>query len=145
MNLQYHRGKTWALRGETPQVKFTGERFRMNMMSAISSDGDLYWKLYEGSGTAVVFRELIEQIMGEIGGRCAWIIVDVYRIHTARLVKEFLVERKDDVELYILPAYAPYLNPDESIWSQIKRRVGKESLRKKQDMKSHLIEAFEDS
>lgn len=70
--------------------------------------------------------------------------MDGHRIHTARPVKEFLAERKDDVELYILPAYAPDLNPDESIWSQIKRRVGKEFLRKKQDMKRHMIEDFED-
>ena len=144
MNSQYHRGTTWAPRGETPQVKFTGERFRMNMMSAISSDGDLYWKLHEGSGTAVVFREFIEQMLREIGGRKVWVIVDGHRSHTARPVKEFLAERKDDVDLYILPAYAPELNPDESIWSQIKRRVGKEFLRNKQDMKRHLIEAFED-
>ena len=116
----------------------------MNMMSAISSDGDLYWKLHEGNGTAAVFHEFIEQIIDETGGRKIWIVADGHRIHAASLVKEWLAKKEDVAELHILPEYSPDPNPDESIGSQVKRRFGKEFLRTKQDMKRHLTDAFED-
>jgi hypothetical protein len=35
----YHRGTTWAPKGEMPVIKTTGARFSINLLSAISSKG----------------------------------------------------------------------------------------------------------
>ena len=37
----FHSGSTWAVRGQTPVVRVTGQRFSLNMISAISPRGAL--------------------------------------------------------------------------------------------------------
>jgi len=37
----HHAGRTWAVKGQTPLVRQTGRRFSLNMISAISSKGNL--------------------------------------------------------------------------------------------------------
>ena len=37
----YHSGTTWAPRGQTPKVPSTGQRFSLNMISAISRRGKM--------------------------------------------------------------------------------------------------------
>jgi len=45
-------GRTWGLRGKTPTMTRTGNRFSVNAMSAISPIGKLYLAVFEGSFTA---------------------------------------------------------------------------------------------
>jgi len=48
----YHKGPTWAPKGETPLVEATGRRFSLNMLSAISPSGKMRFMLNEGTTTA---------------------------------------------------------------------------------------------
>ena len=41
MRSDFHSGKTWAPKGETPMARVTGQRFSLNMISAISPRGAL--------------------------------------------------------------------------------------------------------
>ena len=45
-------GGSWAPVGQTPVIKGTGKRFRVNMISAISNAGRLRFRLFTGSFTA---------------------------------------------------------------------------------------------
>src|SRR5215203_7119468 len=45
-------GRSWAPVGQTPVIKGTGKRFRVNMVSAISNPGRLRFRLFTGSFTA---------------------------------------------------------------------------------------------
>jgi hypothetical protein len=55
----YHTGTTWAPRGQTPVVEVTGRRFSLNMISAVSPQGEFRFLLHEGSVTARVCREVL--------------------------------------------------------------------------------------
>jgi len=45
----FHSGATWALRGKTPVVRVTGQRFRLNMISAVSPKGSLRFMVVRGA------------------------------------------------------------------------------------------------
>ena len=47
-------GRSWAPVGQTPVIKGTGKRFRVNMISAISNAGRLRFRLFAGSFTGRV-------------------------------------------------------------------------------------------
>jgi len=48
-------------------------------------------------------------------------------------VKEFLKDEGANlgIKLILLPPYSPELNPDEQVWNQAKRRIGKMSINTK--------------
>jgi hypothetical protein len=45
----YHAGTTWSPVGQTPEVKNTGARFSVNMISVVSAKGALRFAVYEGN------------------------------------------------------------------------------------------------
>jgi hypothetical protein len=45
----YHAGTTWSPIGQTPQVKNTGARYSVNMISAVPAKGALRFAVYEGN------------------------------------------------------------------------------------------------
>src|SRR5687768_5589595 len=50
-------GRSWAPVGQTPVIKGTGKRFRVNMISAISNAGRLRFRLFTGSFSSRVFLD----------------------------------------------------------------------------------------
>ena len=49
------------------------------------------------------------------------LIVDNLRVHHAKLVKGWLEEHKERIEVFYLPAYSPELNPDEYLNNDLKQ------------------------
>lgn len=142
MRSDYHAGTTWAPRGRTPIVPADGHRSGVNMISAISSGGELQFMLVEGRSNAEIFRQFLEQLMlGE--GRPIILVVDGHPIHKARLVMDYVESTDGKLELYFLPPYSPQLNPDEQVWKNIKERVAKQSPRDKYELRVMIRKALE--
>ncbi len=55
-------GRTGGPCGQTPVVRVASGRFRLNLLAAISSEGQLHDTVREGPVTAEVFREFLKQI-----------------------------------------------------------------------------------
>jgi len=110
MRSDYHSGTTWAPRGETPVVGATGKRFSINLISAISPEGELRWMEVEGTMTAEKFIGFLQRL---IKGRRTpvFLIVDGHPTHRAKAVKRFVAENSERLELHFLPPYSPHLNP----------------------------------
>ena len=49
------------------------------------------------------------------------LVVDGLPAHKTKLVKEYVASTKGRLTLHFLPGYAPELNPDELVWSHMKR------------------------
>jgi transposase len=62
-------GRSWAPVGRTPVVKRTGKRFRVNMISAISNQGLLRFRLFTGSFTGAVFIDFLRRLLRDCRGR----------------------------------------------------------------------------
>ena len=71
------------------------------------------------------------------------LIVDNLRVHHSKIVKEWVEQNKEKIELFYLPSYSPERNPDEYLncdlkqgLSNIKAPRNKEIL--EQNMKNHM-------
>lgn len=59
----YHSGKTWAPKGQTPVIKTTGARYSLNMISAISPRGHLKFKAINGKMTSILFIDFLKPLV----------------------------------------------------------------------------------
>jgi transposase len=46
------------------------------------------------------------------------------------------------VELFFLPPYSPEINPDEVVWSHVKRQIGRSVVTTKDDLRHRLMSAL---
>ena len=133
-------GKTWAKRGETPVVERPGQRQSISAASAVNARGAFWYCTYEGGLTAELFVKLLKRMMR---GRAkpVHLVVDGLPAHKTKLVKEYVASTSGMLTLHFLPGYAPELNPDELVWSHMKRSgVARSPLRRDEKLK-HKIEA----
>ena len=79
----FHSGTTWAPRGKTPVVRVTGQRFSLNMISAISPKGSLRFMVVRGGVGARVFIEFLKRLM-QGRRRRVFLIVDGHPSHRSK-------------------------------------------------------------
>jgi transposase len=113
-------GRSWAPVGQTPVIKGTGKRFRVNMISAISNAGMLRFRLFVGSFTGAVFIDFLGRLVRDGGGRKIHLIVDGHPVHRAKAVSAWVGRHGDRIELHFLPGYSPELNPVELLNHDVK-------------------------
>jgi transposase len=113
-------GRSWAPVGQTPVIKGTGKRFRVNMISAVSNAGMLRFRLFTGSFTGAVFIEFLRRLLRDCDGRKVHLIVDGHPVHRAKLVSAWVGRHGDRIELHFLPGYSPELNPVELLNHDVK-------------------------
>lgn len=130
----HHSGKTWAEKGKRPTISSTGSRFRINLFSAVNSRGKLRFMITEKNGRTDVFIEFLRRLL--IGqDKKIILVVDGHPMHKSGKTKAFLEKHKDKIELIFLPPYSPKLNPDEWVWSHIKREVGRKTVSTKAELR----------
>jgi hypothetical protein len=83
-------GRSWAPVGQTPVIKGTGKRFRVNMISAVSNAGMLRFRLFTGSFTGAVFIDFLRRLLRDCDGRMVHLIVDGHPVHRAKLVSAWV-------------------------------------------------------
>jgi transposase len=113
-------GRSWAPVGQTPVIKGTGKRFRVNMISAISNAGMLRFRLFVGSFNGPVFIDFLGRLLRDCDGRRVHLIVDGHPVHRAKLVSAWVGRHADRIELHFLPGYSPELNPVELLNHDVK-------------------------
>ena len=120
----HHAGTTWALRGKTPVVRSTGARFGLNVISAVSAQGEFRFMTTPGRVGAQVFIEFIKRLL-QGSEEMIFLIVDGHPAHKAQCVQRFIEqpEIRKRFRLFFLPPYAPELNPDERVWNDLKNNA----------------------
>jgi transposase len=113
-------GRSWAPVGQTPVIKRTGKRFRVNMLSAISNQGLLRFRLFVGSFNGPVFIDFLRRLLRDCQGRKVHLIVDGHPVHRAKLVSAWVGRHAEQIELHFLPGYSPELNPVELLNHDVK-------------------------
>ena len=113
-------GKTWGVRGQTPVVQRPGQRQSISAASAVSANGAFWFCTYEGGLNAELFVELLQKMM-RYRRKPIHLVLDGLPAHKTALVKQYVASTQGRLTLHILPGYAPDLNPDELVWSHVKR------------------------
>ena len=123
-------GKTWAQRGETPVVERPGQRQSISAASAVNAKGAFWFATYEGGLSGELFVTLLRKLMFN-RKKGVHLIVDGLPAHKKAVVKDYVASTQGKLTLHFLPGYAPDLNPDELVWSYVKRTgVARRPLRK---------------
>ena len=124
----HHAGTTWAIKGKTPIVSTTGARFGLNLISAVSAQGEFRFMTIRGRVGADQFIEFIKRLIHGVE-RMVFLIVDGHPAHKAKKVSRFVDSIKDRFRLFFLPPYSPELNPDERVWNDLKNNgIGKQLI-----------------
>lgn len=123
----FHAGTTWAPRGKTPVVYQSGQRFSLNMISAITARGELRFMVTGKRIGAKVFVEFLRRLVHG-WKRPIFLIVDSHPTHRAKLVKAFVKRSEGRLRLFYLPPYLPELNPDEYVWNDVKSNGVRRSM-----------------
>jgi transposase len=123
-------GKTWGKKGETPVIARPGQRQSISAASAVNSKGAFWYSTYQGGLNAPLFVKLLKQMMRN-RSKPVHLVVDGLPAHKTKLAKEYVASTEGRLTLHFLPGYAPELNPDELVWSHVKRTgVARTPLRK---------------
>jgi transposase len=123
-------GKTWGKKGETPVIARPGQRQSISAASAVNAKGAFWYSTYQGGLNALLFVKLLKQMMRH-RTKPVHLVVDGLPAHKTKLVKEYVASTDGRLTLHFLPGYAPELNPDELVWSHVKRTgVSRTPLRK---------------
>jgi transposase len=114
--------RTWSRKGQTPIITKSAERYSVNLISAICGSGELEFMAVQRTVNSQVFCEFLERL---ITGRKKKIIlvIDNSSVHKSELVREFVAANSSRLELVFLPPYCPDANPDEFVWSVLKKQV----------------------
>jgi transposase len=132
-------GRSWAPVGQTPVIKRTGKRFRVNMLSAISNAGMLRFRLFVGSFNGPVFIDFLRRLLRDCGGRKVHLIVDGHPVHHAKLVSAWVAGHAERIQLHFLPGYSPELNPVELLNHDVKANAaGRRRARSAGELREQL-------
>lgn len=132
-------GRTYGLKGKTPVVETSGQRQSINVISAVNARGAFWAATYEGKLNAESFVLFLKNFMK--GRKKVFLIVDGHPAHTAKAAQKYVESLKGRLELHRLPTYAPDLNPDEFVWSHMKKiGVSKKPLKQNESLRSRVEE-----
>jgi transposase len=127
-------GTSYALVGQTPVVRATGQRFGCSMISAITNRGQLVFRVFQGTFRAAMFADFMRRLRLQSPGK-VYLIVDGHPVHRSRVAKAFVATHAADFRLIQLPGYCPELNPDELLNQDVKTNaLGKSRPRDRAEM-----------
>jgi transposase len=127
---QHSRG--YARPQDTPELIVPGSRFSVNMISTITNQGKARWMIYPGKMNAAVFIVFLTRLIAGATKK-VFLIVDHLSVHEAHAVDDWLADKKDQIEVFYLPKYAPERNPDEYLNCDVKANINVDGLPKDRD------------
>ncbi len=92
------------------------------MISTVTNQGKVRWKVFEGALNADLLIDFFARLIKD-AGRKVFVILDNLKVHHARVVKAWLAEHSQKIEVFYLPSYSPELNPDECLNADLKAAV----------------------
>jgi len=109
-------------RGQTPVIRVNQRRENVSLISTVTNQGKVRWMVLNGAMNTDKMVAFLKRLIKD-AQRKVFLIVDNLRVHHAKLVKAWLAEHVDQIEVFYLPSYSPELNPDECLNADLKAAV----------------------
>lgn len=133
-----HIGKGYALKGQPATIEVSSSPCRMNVISAISNDGDLRFMTYAETMTGTLFVTFLAKLIAG-ASRKIYLIVDHLPAHESGVVDAWLDAHQSHLQLFYSPRRAPERMPVEYLNNDMKSAVNAEKLPEdKQELRSNL-------
>ena len=78
--------------------------------------------LYDKAMSAQIFIKFCSRLIKDAAKK-VYLILDNLRVHHSKIVKDWVEQHKDQIQLFFLPSYSPELNPDEYLNCDLKAGV----------------------
>jgi len=135
--------KGYAPKGETPILKVDTSKLRINMISAINNQGKIRFMIYKENMNQQKLIEFMERLLKDTTKK-VFLILDNLKVHHGKIVTEWLSDKKNKIEVFYLPSYAPEYNPDEYLNGNLKRDIAsKEHAHTLSQMESNALSFME--
>lgn len=92
------------------------------MISAISNQGTCHFLCYDENMTQQRFIDFMGRLVKDTDRKVLF-IVDNLKVHHGKIVAEWLLEHKDEIELFFTSPYSPEINPDEYLNHNLKQNI----------------------
>jgi len=118
------RGRGHAPKGKTPVVLANANRAKLSVISTVTNKGQMRWKVFSGALNAKVLIGFMKRLVHGREKRI-FLVLDNLRVHHSKVVKMWIMENEDKLQIFYLPSYSPELNPDELLNADLKQHVTK--------------------
>jgi transposase len=137
-----NHGRSYAPKGKTPVKKTMAKRFSVNMISTVTNQGLVEFMTYSGTMNSERLIEFMKQLVKN-RSRKLFLILDNLRVHHSKIVKTWVEENNDKIQLFYLPSYSPEKNPDEYLNCDLKyglsdKPAPKNEKQLKQNIENHM-------
>jgi transposase len=133
------RGRSYAPPGRTPEVRVNHKRANLGLISAVTNKGELRWMVLDGAITAPDLLRFLARLVRDAGQK-VFLILDRLPVHRSAKLRDWLVGREAEIEVFYLPGYSPELNPDEGVNGDLKQAVTRqEPARSKAQLKRTVV------
>jgi len=121
--------RCWTLRGSQRKVMTPGlnvKRYGFGAVNYIS--GQTLHRIEEhknSSGFCAFIKQFMQTVTqsADYHGQKIVMVVDNFRIHHSKKTLAFLEQYADQLILFALPTYSPWLNAIELLWKHLRRKV----------------------
>jgi len=119
--------RTWAPRGRTPVLRHHFNWKKLSICTAIAyrwdgKRGQLFFRIVSDSYNDIKLIDFLTQLRKEVPRKKLILIWDGLPSHRSRVMTNYLNMQRKRLSVVRLPAYAPELNPVESVWSNIQSK-----------------------
>ena len=121
--------RCWTLEGVQRKVPTPGVNQKQYGFGAVNYVSGQTVHRIEDRKNSIGFCAFIEQFMQivtqapDYHGQKIVLVVDNFIIHRSRKTREFLEQYADQLLLFMLPTYSPWLNLIERLWKHLRRKV----------------------
>ncbi|MFF6904119.1 transposase [Streptomyces hydrogenans] len=127
------RARSWGRKGSTPVVRVRGRGSGRVSMARLTcyKPGQRSRTFYsvreyrgrKGEPKGIGWCDLLVRAHIQPGGPIV-LVWDNLRMHPVEPLREFIADHANWLTVFQLPSYSPDLNPQEGIWSLVKRDIG---------------------
>ena len=118
------RGRSFAPAGKTPVARtIGGTRQKLSMIATVTNQGKTRWMIIDDAFDADKLIEFLQALIKDAGKK-VFLILDNLRVHHSNIVKAWVAEHKEKIELFYLPSYSPQLNPEARLNADLKHELG---------------------
>src|SRR3954451_7916886 len=133
------RGRGYAPPGRTPEVRVNHKRANLGLISAVTNKGELRWMVLDSAIKAPDLLRFLARLVRDAGQK-VFLILDRLPVHRSAKLRDWLVGREAEIEVFYLPGYSPELNPDEGVNGDLQQAVtGQEPARSKAQLKRAVV------
>jgi transposase len=113
-------GRSYAPKGKTPVKTGMAKHFSTNVVSTVTNQGKIQFMVYSENMNSDMLIKFMNQLIKR-SDKKIFLILDNLKVHHSKLVKEWVEENKNKIELFFLPSYSPEKNPDEYLNCDLKQ------------------------